>query len=673
MPNHLSGETSPYLLQHANNPVDWYPWGEEAFRRATAEDKPVLLSIGYSACHWCHVMAHESFENSEIAALMNENFVCIKVDREEHPDIDHVYMESVQAISGGGGWPLTVFLTPDGKPFYGGTYFPPEDSRGIPGFPRILRSVVEAYHNRRSSIDETTSQIAGFLTGLITAPGSPAALTKAILEEACASLEGCFDSQNGGFGGAPKFPNPLTLDFLLKYYSFAGEKKALEMVDMTLDKMAGGGIYDQIGGGFHRYSTDSRWLVPHFEKMLYDNALLSRVYLHSYLITGNKSRAAVTQETLDYVLREMTDARGGFFCSQDADTEGQEGKYYLWTRQEIREELGEHLASKIEDYYGVTGVGNFAGLNILHRAGFNGLSAEMQDARSRLLKRRDRRTRPGRDEKVLASWNGLMLAGLAEAAAVFQRQDYLAAAVNSGNFLEEAMIVAGGRLMHSYTNGTVKIEAFLEDYANIIEGFLSLHQTTLDIKWLKLAVELVRMMIEEYYDAESGILYDTPARQEANLFVRPRNDFDGASPSGTAAATLVLLKMAVLTGNTEYSEIARKNLSSVSQRMAKTPMGYSQWLCALEFHLAPQPEIVLVGNKNDPRTKAMATIISSRWLPDKIWATLDPASSDSLNDLPLFKDRPALNGEPTVYICVNNTCRAPIPDGARLAEELGSL
>lgn len=672
MPNRLAKETSPYLLQHANNPVDWYPWGEEALQKAQAEDKPVLLSIGYSACHWCHVMAHESFENMEIARIMNENFINIKVDREERPDVDHVYMESVQAMVGRGGWPLTVFLTPEGKPFYGGTYFPPEDWQGTPGFPKILKAVIEAYHNRRSSIANTVNQITGLLNGLMTVSGEAVALNKSILLEAYNSLEQSFDIQNGGFGSAPKFPNPLTLEFLLRYYSLSEEKQVLQMVNLTLGKMSEGGIYDQIGGGFHRYSTDGQWLVPHFEKMLYDNALLSQVYLHAYLVTGAKVMSDIVQETIDYVLRDMTDPSGGFYCSLDADTEGEEGGYYLWSEKEMREALGESLATVAVRYYGVTEDGNFDGRNILHRNISQEETHELQEAKEQLLKRRLQRNSPGRDEKVLASWNGLMLASLGEAAAVLQRRDYLEAAIKNGTFLKYTMISTDGRLMHSYKKGAIKINGFLEDYANVVQGFLSLHQATLDIKWLESAIDLTRMMLDECYDSQSGILYDTPKEQEAHLFLRSRNDFDGALPSGVATATLVLLKMAVLTGNMGYRDIAQKNLSSLNKNIGKMPLGYSQWLCALDFYLSSPLEIVLVGNKYDLKTISMAKEISARWLPNKIFAVSDPVQSASLKDLPLFKDRPTVDSLPTTYLCLKNTCKAPINDAAILAEELSS-
>ena len=528
--NHLKDETSPYLLQHAGNPVDWYPWGEEALALARNGGKPILLSIGYSACHWCHVMAHESFENEATASIMNANFINIKVDREERPDLDTVYMQAVQAITGSGGWPLTVFLTPEGKPFYGGTYFPPEDRHGLPGFRRVLIAVSNAYGNRRGEVESSSQQIVAALQLRSDVDASPLQPAADSLERAYANLKQEFDHVNGGFGGAPKFPQPMLLEFLLRHYQRSGDREALEMATLTLEQMAGGGIYDQIGGGFHRYATDSRWLVPHFEKMLYDNALLSRIYLQAYLVTRQPLFRRIAVETIDYVLREMTAQQGapqgapqgGFYSALDADSEGEEGRYYLWTPDEIVKALGDERGNAISGYYGVSQSGNFEGRNILHVPG--GFRREepagMTQAKALLLGERARRIRPGRDEKILASWNGMMLASLAEAASVFNRKDYLLAAVACGNFISGPMS-PNGQLMHVYSQGKPKIDAYLEDYAQVIEGYLSLHGATFSGRWLHEAIRLGYAMLDEFWDESDGLFYDTGKRHQG-LFLRPQ-------------------------------------------------------------------------------------------------------------------------------------------------------
>jgi len=669
-PNRLTKETSPYLLQHADNPVDWYPWGDEALTRARTEDKPILLSIGYSACHWCHVMAHESFENKEIARLMNENFVNIKVDREERPDLDTVYMEAVQSITGRGGWPLTVFLTPEGKPFFGGTYFPPEDGRGLPGFPRVLRAVADSYRNRRSEVERATEQIMTALSYKTDVNATTEQLGADILNETYLALKPDFDSKNGGFGSAPKFPQPLVLDFLLTYYHRTGDKEALDMVTLTLEKMAKGGIHDQIGGGFHRYSTDSRWLVPHFEKMLYDNALLSRVYLHAYLVTKKPLFRRIAEETIDYVLREMTGPEGGFYSTQDADTEGMEGRYYLWTPDEITEALGGEKTGEVNDYFGVTARGNFDGQNILHIAG-NLIGEEpdvIKQARASLLKMRQRRVRPARDDKILASWNGLMLASLAEAAVVFNRNDYLEAAVANGSFLLDSMTYEG-YLKHTYKDGEASIDGYLDDYALVIDGLLNLHQATFGGRWLKEAVRLTELMVEEFWDESDGMFYDTGKRHQA-LFIRPRNVHDGALPSGTSAATLALIKVSRLTGNEELEQIAVKSLQNVRETMSRYPLGFGNWLCALDFHLSEPKEIAIVGSRDNPMTMELLRALFDIWLPNKVIAALDPDDLAAMNSLMLLKDRGMINNQSTVYLCERNSCRTPVNDPNLLREQL---
>jgi uncharacterized protein YyaL (SSP411 family) len=669
MSNHLAQEASPYLLQHADNPVDWYPWGEEAFARARSEDKPVLLSIGYSACHWCHVMAHESFENPETAGLMNELFVNIKVDREERPDIDSVYMEAVQTLTGSGGWPMTVFLTPEGKPYWGGTYFPPEDRHGLPGFPKVLRAAANAYRDRRGDIEQAANELLAAVSKNAERTRAIEPLTADILEKAGLALKQDFDPQNGGFGTAPKFPQPLVLEFLLRYFKRSGDRSYLETVELTLERMAEGGIYDQLGGGFHRYATDNRWLVPHFEKMLYDNALLSRVYLHAYVITGKQLYRRIAEETIDYVLREMTAPEGGFYSTQDADSEGIEGKYYVWTLDEIVQALGEARGKIIGDYFGVTREGNFEGRNVLHIAdGKSAASGEIEQAKSLLLKKREQRVKPGRDDKVLASWNGLMLASLTEAAVVLDRRDYLEAAINNGSFLLNSMII-DGHLRRSYKDGVAKINGYLEDYALVIEGFLGLHQATSRGDWLRQAIKLAETMTEAFWDEAAKTLYDADDTHE-NLFMRPRSITDSLLPSGSSAATLVLLKLSRLTGNEQFQKIASHSLRSMRDYLERYPLGFANWLCALDFYLSTPGEIVVVGPGNNPATSELLRTVYSAWLPDKVVAAYDPDDPTRLSELKLFEGRQMINDRPTAYVCENYTCKLPVTDLSLLTDQL---
>ena len=532
MPNHLINETSPYLLQHAHNPVEWYPWGEDALERSRSEDKPILLSIGYSACHWCHVMERESFENEAIAGLMNENFINIKVDREERPDLDAIYMEAVQMLTGSGGWPMTVFLTPEGKPFYGGTYFPPVDRQNMPGFPRLLLGIAEAYNTNKGEIQRVTQQLTEQMGRGSQVPRGTAILTVDVLHRAYSTLATNFDYQNGGFGMAPKFPQPMTPEFLLRYHDHGYNPRALELVELTLEKMAYGGIYDQVGGGFHRYSTDAYWLVPHFEKMLYDNALLARLYLHAFQITGKPLYRRITEETLDYVLREMTDSGGGFYSAQDADSEGEEGKFFVWTPEEIMDVLGEEDGRVFSGYFGVTSNGNFEGKNILnvprdpeafaaeHQLDPEQLDGIVARGRTKLLEVRDLRVHPLLDDKVLASWNGLMLRSFAEAGAVLDRADYLEAAVKNAEFLTTVMCPQG-RLLRTYRNGEAKLLGYLEDYSCVADGLIALYEATLDLRWLENAVTMADSMIELFWDEATGGFYDTGSDHEA-LVIRPR-------------------------------------------------------------------------------------------------------------------------------------------------------
>ena len=677
MSNRLITETSPYLLQHAENPVDWYPWGEEALGRALREDKPILLSIGYSACHWCHVMERECFENHEIARIMNENFINIKVDREERPDLDNIYMEAVQAMTGSGGWPLTLFLTPTGKPFYGGTYFPPQDRQGLPGFPRVLQTVAQAYKTRRGEVETAAQQVIAQLKRTLEVRRGLEPLTTSMLSTAYSALKATFDPQNGGFGSAPKFPQPMILEFLLRYHHRTADKDALAMVEHTLERMAKGGIYDQIGGGFHRYSVDSRWLVPHFEKMLYDNALLSRLYLHAYQATGKQLYRRIVEETLDYVLREMRGKEGGFYSTQDADSEGVEGKYYIWTPDQITEALGEDEGKLVGRYFGITEQGNFEGKSVLSRvigtealATELGLAAEELEARiaaakARLLPRRAHRVAPHRDEKILANWNGLILASLAEAAAVLDREDYLEAAISNAAFLTQALR-DGELLKHSYKDGQTKGAGYLQDYALLGEGLLSLYEATFQERWLHAAIDLADAILGRFCDEAHEGFYDTGHDQEA-LVVRPRNIYDNALPSGSAAAAFVLLRLARLTGNSEYEKPAAAAIRSMREFMIRYPLGFGHWLCALDFYLSLPKEIAVVGRPGEPAMKSMMRVINERYLPDKVLAGRDPDQSPPTIDIPLLEDRGMIGDRPTVYLCEGYVCQTPITDPDSLA------
>ncbi len=679
MPNRLINETSPYLLQHAHNPVDWYPWGEEALQRAKAENKPILLSIGYSACHWCHVMERESFENEDTATLMNANFISIKVDREERPDLDAIYMEAVQMLTGSGGWPMTVFLTPDCKPFYGGTYFPPVDHPNMPGFPRLLLAMAQAYKEQQGAIAQTTRQLADRMgwSGRVSVGHNP--LTVDTLHQAYSSLASGFDYQNGGIGAAPKFPQPMTLEFLLRYHHRGFSDRALEMAHLTLQNMAHGGMYDQVGGGFHRYSTDAHWLVPHFEKMLYDNALLARLYLHAYQATGQALYRRITEETLDYVLREMTDPLGGFYSAQDADSEGVEGKFFVWTPEEFQSALGKDTGDLIGGYYGMTDAGNFEGKTILNipqePASFareQGIPLpQLEDmvyqAKQTLLDIREQRVHPLLDDKVLASWNGLMLRSFAEAAVALGRDDYLQAAVNNAEFLLNAM-KPQGRLLRTYRNGQAKLLAYLEDYAFVADGLIALYEATFDRRWLTEAVSLADAMIDLFWDEGAGFFYDTGSDHES-LVMRPRDIFDNAQPCGGSVASDVLLRLALITGNQDYSAKAAKPLRALSDVMGQAPAGTGHWLAALDFYVSAPKEIAVVGPRTSPATQQLLDAIFTRYLPNKVVVGA-PGSDASDEAIPLLQDRGMINGKPTAYVCRNYACQLPVTDEQALAAQL---
>ncbi|MBI4199149.1 MAG: thioredoxin domain-containing protein [Chloroflexi bacterium] len=682
MPNRLVHETSPYLLQHAHNPVDWYPWGEEAFARARAEDRPVLLSVGYSACHWCHVMERESFQDPGIAQLMNEHFVSIKVDREERPDVDSIYMQAVMSVTGRGGWPMTVFLTPEGKPFYGGTYFPPDDRHGMPGFPRVLKAVAEAYRDRRGELELAAEQLAAHLRSGVATAASQEPVTPEALTQAYQRLTSQFDRQHGGLGGAPKFPQAMAHEFLLRYHARTQDPEALAMVEYTLERMARGGIYDQLGGGFHRYATDSAWLVPHFEKMLYDNALLGRLYLHAYQVTGQAEFRRVVEETLDYVRRDMTGAPGGFYSAQDADSEGAEGRYYVWSAEEMAQVLGTGKAETVGRYYGLATGGNFDGLNILHvprepaevaqelRMSEAELAALVQEARGQLLARRQERVPPARDEKVLTAWNGLMLRTFAEAGAALGRADYVATAVANATFLLQAMR-QDGRLLRTYKDGEARLRGYLEDYAFLAEGLLALHEATLDLRWLQEVRGLADAMIDLFWDDAEGAFYDTGRDHEA-LIVRPRDVFDNSTPCGGSQAAETLLRLGVLTGDEGYTRRATRTLRSMKTVMVREPLAFGQWLCALDFYLSPPKEIALIGPREDSATQGLLDEVHRRFLPNKVVTGWDPERTPAVPSWPLLEDKWMLDGRPAAYVCQNYACQAPVTDPRALAEQLTS-
>ncbi len=667
--NRLQHETSPYLRQHRDNPVDWFAWGDEAFQKAKAEDKPVLLSVGYSSCHWCHVMAHESFEHEETAAMMNNLFINIKVDREERPDVDDIYMQAVQAMTGRGGWPMTVFLLPDGRPFYGGTYYPLEPRPGIPAFRQVLRSVHDAYANRRQQVTEAASTLTQALDRSVLGIAGDSALNAGLLDNTAGMLAQNFDKNYGGFGGAPKFPQPMNLEFLLRTYARTNNPDMLHMVTHTLDKMAMGGIYDQIGGGFARYSVDAIWLVPHFEKMLYDNAQLSRVYLHAWQVTGNEFYRAIAEEVYDYILREMTAPEGGFYSATDADSEGEEGKFFVWSLDELVDVLGDDDARIAIEYYGISPRGNFEGNNILYVPNepdviadrldidVNDLLARVDAIKHTLYAHRSHRVHPGLDDKVLTGWNGLMLASLAEAARALDRDDYRVAAVRAGEFLLGTMQAADGRLLRTYNDGRAKLNGYLEDYANMIDALLELYQTTFDEKWFTAARGFADRILD-HFAAPDGGFFDTSDDHET-LIVRPRNVQDNAVPSGNGMAYKQLIRLAAYTGDHRYEEAARNALSMLANAMQQYPQAFTESLNAVDMVVNGIDEVAVVGDLADTDTQALLNVTRKSFRPNVIVA-LSEADVDGEVDVPLLSYRMQRGGVPTVYVCRNFTCQMPV-------------
>ena len=680
LPNRLSTETSPYLIQHSDDPVDWYPWGEEALGKSRELDKPILLSIGYSACHWCHVMQHESFQNPEIADQMNRQFINIKVDREERPDLDSIYMRAVQLLTGHGGWPMTVFLTPERKPFYGGTYFPPRDTHGMPGFKTVLDSLISVYYKQRDEVETATDQILELIHKNAHHANFRGKPSQEICDTAFSTLSRDFDPIYGGFGGAPKFPQPMILSFLLRYHYSTNNLDALKMVEFTLKKMAYGGIYDQLGGGFHRYSTDEKWLVPHFEKMLYDNALLSRVYLETYKITGNHFYRNILEDTLDYVLREMTGKDGGFFSSQNADSENVEGKFFLWSEGEILEELGKEDFIVFSRLFDVSPEGNFENENILNikedlqtiaeSAGISAKKLEtiIQANKQRLLGVRSKRIAPSVDEKQLTSWNGLMLSVLADAAGTLQEKKYELAAIQNASFLRDNLF-KGTRLLRTHYKGLSKLNGYLEDYSFLALGMLSVYKLTLDPTWLKTARYLTDDMLNLFWEETELTFYDTGTDHEA-LMIRPRESFDNAIPSGASVACSVLLQISVLTGEEHYHEVASKALESITNLATQHPYGMGEWLGVLDFYVNQSNEVAIIGNREDPDGKALLQVIYDRFLPHTVFAASIVGDPKGLDPSPILKFRTKINGKPSAYVCANYSCQFPVTDPGDLAKQL---
>ena len=677
--NRLIHETSPYLLQHAHNPVDWYPWGEEALERAKREQKPILLSIGYSACHWCHVMERESFENEEIATIMNDLFVNIKVDREERPDLDEIYMNAVQVLTRHGGWPMTVFLTPDLKPFYGGTYYPPSDRYGRPGFPKVMYAVAEAFNEKNEQVLEQADQLTVQLNQMsnLVDPHEHE-LTEDLMTQAFQHYRSQFDSQYGGFGNAPKFPPSMGLPFLLRYWHHSGNANALEMVELTLHKMARGGLYDQLGGGFHRYSTDAHWLAPHFEKMLYDNAQLVVAYFEACQATQNPFYCDIATETLDYVLREMYDVeKGGFYSTQDADSEGVEGKFFVWEPSDVEDIIGEKNAEIFCEYYDITPQGNFEGENILHvltpsdifarklRMEQDELEALLADGKRKLFAEREKRIKPGLDDKILTSWNGIMIRGMAMGYQLTGKPEYLSACEKSAEFVLTTLSQNNGLLYRTYREGKSHLNAYLEDYSYFIAGLIALYEASFEPKWLSEAERLAHLMIDQFGDdAGDGFFFTGKAHE--SLIVQSKSAYDGATPSGASMAIHSLFRLAKHLDNSEFHDKGLETLKLYFHQLEVMPSGSGQLLCELAFLLSTPKEIAIIGKKEDAKTDAMLAALHSMYVPNKIVALSEP--NDAV--LPLLANKVQIDDSTTAYVCENYVCQAPTTDVEEFVEML---
>ena len=678
MPNRLAHETSPYLQQHADNPVDWHAWGAEAFDRARAEDKPVLLSIGYAACHWCHVMAHESFEDETTARLMNERFVNVKVDREERPDVDAIYMQAVQAISGHGGWPMTMFLTPEGVPFYGGTYYPPDDRHGLPSFRRILTSVSEAWRTKREEVLKGAESLRGIYLAAEEPTAAGEAFTPARWTASALALRQWYDAGEGGFGRAPKFPQPMALDVALRHWARTGDLTSLTMVRHSFARMARGGIYDQLGGGFHRYTVDGIWLVPHFEKMLYDNALLARLAVHLWQATGDAEARRIAEETFAWVRREMTDAAGGWYASLDADSEGHEGKFYVWSLDEVRRVLGDD-AALAEAYWDITAAGNFEGTNIPHvrgtlkdAAALAGLREEeaavmLARARQKLFDARTPRVRPARDEKVLASWNGLMLRAMAEAARAFDDAALHEASLSAGAFLRREML-RDGRVLRSWRDGAAKIPGFLEDHAAVALGFIALYQLTFDRSWLDDALALARTTVTHFWSDDAAAFFDT-AHDAEPLVTRPRDVTDNATPSGTSLAVELELLVAEYTGDAAARRRAEYVLSTLGPALERGALSFGHLLGAADLAVHGARQLAIAGDPATDAHRALARAAATRYSPSLVLAG---GAGEAVRGLPLLEGRTAPAGGALAFACEHYTCALPTADPDALAAQLAT-
>ncbi len=667
--NRLIDETSPYLLQHARNPVAWYPWGEEALQKARNDDKPLMLSVGYSACHWCHVMERESFESEEIAALLNEHFVSIKVDREERPDIDEIYMNAVQMMTGSGGWPLTVFLTPALKPFYGGTYFPPDDRFGRPGFKTVLTELARVFAEERNKIQQTSDALTRRLQVLSSTPKTSVILTRNVVSLAARELGTRFDARDGGFSPAPKFPPYGGLSLLLRHHSTSGDGEVLAMVELTLDKMAAGGMYDHLGGGFHRYSTDERWLVPHFEKMLYDNALLAPVYLDAYRVTGSEAYARVARATLEWVLREMQCDKGGYYSTQDADSEGEEGKFYVWSHTELRALLGDAF-EPFAKAYDVTPSGNWEGKTILNLSGgLQSFDESLESSRQKLLKSRDARVHPGLDDKILTSWNGLMVVAMARAYRVLGDDRFLDSARRAARFIESALY-DGDRLLATYRSGRAQHKAYLDDHAFFLAGYVELFECDFDAEWLERARQMVDAMKTLFVDENRGGFYFTGSDHEP-LITRTKTGFDGAIPSGNGIAATYLLKLAEYTGARDVELLAVNSLHAFQAQLERSPAGFAQMLAAVDFYLSEKREIVVAGPRETTATKEALSDLWSVYAPNVSIALTDP-ERDTEIDIPLFEGKTAGPNPdaPRFYVCESYSCQAPTDDVSEVVSTL---
>ena len=676
MPNRLATETSPYLLQHAGNPVDWYPWSREALARAKAENKPILLSIGYAACHWCHVMAHESFEDDGTAALMNERFVNIKVDREERPDLDSIYMQAVQAMTGNGGWPMTVFLTPDGAPFYGGTYYPREDRQGMPSFKRILAAVSEAYRAKPAEVAATVEALRDLYVATQPVAGEP--ISAALLDDAYRAMSRAFDEEYGGFGGAPKFPQTMSLEFLLMHWARRGIENALSMVEHSFVQMARGGMYDQVGGGFARYAVDRVWLVPHFEKMLYDNALLIRLGTHLWQATKNADVKRVVGETIRWAAREMRSPGGGFYSSLDADSEGHEGKFYVWDAAELDEILGAD-APILRAYWGVgvTPGGNFEGKNILFVAAADSrtlarqFSISVEDleriverAKSMLYEVRSKRVWPGRDDKILASWNGLIVRALAEAARAFDDDGYRALAIDGATFLFDHL-VRDARVLRSYSAGRARIAGYLEDHASVGLAALAVYELTFDGVWLERARELGDSMTRWFWDEQEGVFFDTSSDHEA-LITRPRDLYDNATPSGTSLAVELSLRLAELFDDGTARDRATKVANSIAPAIARYPLAFGHMLGCADMLVNGAVELAIVGDPKSDAFQAMARTAAERYVPS--FVVVGAPESEAAR-IVLLSGRTTIDGQATAYLCRNHVCEPPVTTAHELRGE----